>query len=446
MAFYNLVLPAFQGPERMTGDLNVAVAALAGTDDDEARGFSESLYRTLDDELGRADTGLDIQVRGPDSIGRIDGESAAERAASARRLARDIDADVVVYGSLEATDTGTQLRPEYWLSETKLRHPEDRVPVMGAVTVPDEPAGGQQLGAISVSGDIEALAPARARLRAQLARRTRAFAFFILGLGYYAEALGADAGSGAASALGRAERWFRAAERGDSWDPRVGAVLHLFEGNVALLQRRLPDAEAEYRIALRFDPGYVRAQLGAAETRFHRSAGDCEPRRVDRAGLAEAARGYAAVLASTDREPSVLGAKAAFGAGRVEVCRVIAGVGGSVATAGRRFQDIIAMWRGGFRPVLSQASEAYGGLGLLHLLRAEQGGGRREYQRAVDEYTEALKLSVAAQRRGIFHGVLGYLYARMHDEPAARREYDRAMRLDPERRAAYLREQRSLLD
>jgi tetratricopeptide (TPR) repeat protein len=450
---YQFVWPLFEDPPRMTGDLDVAVARFkggSGLDDDVASAMSDSAYRSIRAELRRvgvvtAGEGLDVQVRGPADVGAVDGDSPGERAVAARRLAATIDADVVVYGTLAEHGRTTVLEPEFWLPEDKLRHPEDRVPVMGAVTVPDVPSGGHSLGAISVEGDLSAAVLARTRLRAALANRTRAFALFVVGLAFYAEALAGGASAAAeADALLEANQWFRTSERTGAWDPRVEEVLQLFLGNVALKQGRPAAAIARYGRALRAEPGYVRAMLGAAEARYHLAAGDCDPRRARNVGLRKAERGYRRVAREED-DASVLRAKAQFGLGRLELCRMLAGQGGRLRVAQQHFHAVVATFEGGYSLARVVAAEAYGGLGLIHLLKGDPATDRTELRRAVADYRAALRLSTLPPRRGAFLAVLGYLHAKLGDVDTARAEYIEAMQLDPANRRSYRHEMRAVL-
>jgi hypothetical protein len=240
---YHFYKPLLTGPppkDAMTGELNVAVAGLAaasGTADDDASALSESLYRAVHAEVGKL-ASIDVQVAGPDTVGTIDGDRLDERLATARRLGDELDAHVLMYGTLQRTRDALEVRPEFLFAPGRVAHPEDRQPLLTAVTLPPAPVGRQPLGTIRERGPNAAELVARARLRARVAGRARAFAVFIVGLSHYTDAMTRlGAGESADRQLTIAERFFRHARSSGAWDPRVAHVLHLFLGNVALMRR-----------------------------------------------------------------------------------------------------------------------------------------------------------------------------------------------------------------
>ena len=452
VGIYQFVWPLLRGatpPAALTGDLNVAVApfSTAGTgSDDEARALSESAHRAISEQMQGVRTGpareLDIQIRGPSGLSAPAGR-AQERARSAAELASTLAADVVVYGTLVRHGHTTTLRPEFWINPRKVLHPEDRLPVMAAVTLPDAPAGAQPAGAITVDGSLDENPLARARLRADVASRARSLAIFFVGLALYSDALAGRQRGGVGFA--EAGRWFNSAAASGRWSGQSERVLELFLGNVALQQRKLAQAAQHYAHALRSDPRYTRARLGLAETRYHLSAHDCDPRRVDDSGLQAAVRGYRAVTSREATRWSVLRAKAEFGLGRIEVCRAITGQQGQLNVAKRHFGAITAAVERGLITNRAIASEAHGGSGLVYLLNGEERADATQLRQAIEHYNTALRLSRLPERQAAFYAVLGYLHAQLKDSHRARAAYEEAMRLDPAMRDEYAAELREYL-
>ncbi|MGH3101063.1 MAG: hypothetical protein ACRDPU_08715, partial [Thermoleophilia bacterium] len=391
VGLYNFYRPIVSGPPPktpLTGDLNVGVAQLAaaeGTDESYARGLSDSVFRAVQDDvrtLGRGSLKIDVQVGGPEQLGVVEGDSAEERLEAAQRLSREVDANVLLYGVVAASDDAVELRPEFAFADP-LRHPEDRQPLMTAVQVPPSPSGGQSIGVIRESADVTA----RARIREKAVTRARAFAAFIVGLSFYSEALRRQGeGEPAVRDLRDATRWFRAAGSA-GWDPRVSHVLDLFLGNVALLQGETDVSARHYDRALRSRADFARAQLGMAEVRFHQALASCTAPRIAGTGLPESMKRYRAVLASLDERPSLLRAKAEFGLGRAALCAGAAT--GDWATTERAFRAVTTAYDGGYAAIRAQAAGALGWRGLLIILRRDEAPARlrgavRDLERVIE--------------------------------------------------------------
>jgi tetratricopeptide (TPR) repeat protein len=444
---YRFYTPLITGPppkDPMTGDLNVAVAGLAaapGTSGEDASALSESLYRAVRDQVGKLSSGgapVDVQVAGPGDVGKIGGDAVDERLDTARRLSRELHADVLMYGTLRRRDDVLAVEPEFLFAPRSVAHPEDRQPLLTAVTLPPAPVGRQPLGAIRERGANAAELVARARLRARVAGRARAFAVFIVGLSHYTDAIGRlGAGRPADRQLATAERMLREARSSGDWDPRVAHVLHLFLGNVALMRHAYAAAGREYAAALRAEPGYDRAAFGAAEARFHRAAGgDCSAAAADTGGLAAAMRGYRAVAERAGTAPSLLRAKAQFGLGRAALCAGVAGVRGTWGTAEAAFEAVL---RDGDRAgAPAQVAGAHAGVGLVVLLRGDT--SRARLSAAAEHFEQAIAATPAGPQQGALWSFLAGARAALGEREAALAAYRKAMRLDPAHRAAYREE------
>lgn len=437
--FYWPIVSGPPSPTPLSGDLNVGVAQLAaapGTDESYAQALSDSTFRAVRKDVAKLGGGrvpIDLQVAGPDRVGTVEGESPADRLAEARELSRDIDAHVLLYGIVSASGDAVELRPEFAFAEP-LRHPEDGQPLLSAVQVPPTPSSGGSFGVIRESAagtDVTA----RASVREQAVTRARAFAAFILGLSYYAKAVEERAeGRGSAAELREASRLLGIARAG--WDPSAAHVLHLFLGNVALLQGRMPAAASQYGQALDSDADYARAELGMAEVRFQQASADCGGGAVP-GRLREAIRRYRSVLAAPGPQPELLRAKAQFGLGRAALCA------GDWPTAERELRAVVAAYDDGATAVRAQAAGALGGLGLIVLLRGDTDPD--VLRTGTQDLDRALELTPASPGKGALFSFLGAVQAQLGELRAARASYRQAMRLDPANRAAYAREADELL-
>lgn len=112
------------GPDRMTGDFNVAVAPfqVIGEGEEPERGedVANSIYGRLQANFEELDTPI-IHVWGPElprlnPIPVIKGNTAEERATAAEKLANDIDADIVIYGVVTTENGNWLVTPEFFVS------------------------------------------------------------------------------------------------------------------------------------------------------------------------------------------------------------------------------------------------------------------------------------------------------------------------------------------
>jgi tetratricopeptide (TPR) repeat protein len=449
---YQFYSPIFTGPParaQLSGDLNVGVAefaAAAGTSDSYVRALSDSLYRAVKDQVRSLAQGrlpLDLQVAGSDKVGAIGGDTDADRVETAERVAREMNAHLLLFGVARTSADGVELRPQFVFAQQVSAHPEDRQEMFAMVGLPPSPSGTHSLGVIRESGSMAAGVTARARARERAAKRVRAFAAFIVGLSHYTKAIQDQArGAGGAAALRAAARWFRVAER-TGWDPRAGHVLQLFLGNTALLNNDFENAQHRYRAALRYEPGYRRAELGLAEAMFHSVSSGCSPSGKTAQALGAPIRRYSAALSHASAAPSLLRSKAQFGLGRAALCLSLAAPTDRWSVAARHFRAIIGDYRGGFRAIRPQASGAFGGLGLIVILRGDT--SRERLQGAATDFREAIDLTPRSPAQGALFSFLGYVQAQLEQRAASLAAYRRAIELDPANEVRYRRESQELL-
>lgn len=417
------------GPEPMTGDYNVAVAEFGSApsagrpaEEDEAHNLSQSVYDRLDDELATIPrSGLKLDLRPPSRTGLIRGAGPDERAESASRLAREINADIVVYGTLGA-EVPTQFTTEFFLADRRLE---------GA----GELVGQHDLGSPArAPGDIRNPV-ARQDLTDQVLARTRALAEFIVGLSYYGvndNQLALD--------------HFEMARSSPGWDDDAGKqVLYLFLGNASGKLRQFATADGFYDRAVTLDPHYARARLGIAEVAFQQARGNCEKGSADPAGLARSLELYRAALGSPGQPAaSDIATKVAFGSGRILLCLSQALVADRWADAEQEFKSVIRTFRDGNERVREMAAESYADLGLVYLPTATDPDAPRAYRRAAEAYASAEDLTQRDDRKAFYSSVRGFVLARLGDAAGADEAYARAVDLerDPAKKAEYERARR----
>jgi hypothetical protein len=396
-------------PTRMAGDLNVVVAAFTtqGHPTDEGVALAHDAAKVLGSELPRLDRSLQVEIRGPESIGTVDGTGSGPRAVAAKELAQKIGADIVVYGDLNTGPQGTRLQPAFYLNTAKLpwaSNLDGGYAYGGPITVPY---------ALTVSPQ------ARARIRDALIRRTETYAQTFIGVGYYL-----------LHALTPAERHLRQAMV-QAPTPAVAALLGLLLGNIAARQRHLSAAVRDYSLASHNGATRSRAQLGLGDVGYEVAHKHCGAGEVSSVRLVSARQRFSAVLREVGglvavRPGSPLAAKAAFGEGQVDLCLAAAGHGRRWRAVHDEFTATIAAYTPNAPELRDDAAEAHAGLGLYYLLveRAPVAfeDGRREYRAAA-------KLTTLAKRRAYFDGAVGFADARLGDYGSAAIMYERGSQL-----------------
>jgi len=395
IAIWQFVIPLLQGPDPMTGDINVAVARFDAMDAEgrlidtpDAVALSHQVFDRLHTELVEelSVEGFDIGVVGPDEIGTIRGDTPEQRAKRAADLAREIRADVVIYGTYIVGPGVQEFQPEFYLSDRTLRAAEELV-------------GQYELGraeSLDPNNPISSQA-----FRGKMLARTRALSQFVVGLGYHALFQYAEA-----------REWFQAAYDTPGWDERDGKeILLLFLGWTTATAEDYEAAESHFAEALALNPDYSRAHYGAADVAFQRGRnGNCPPGDIDLEAMTEAIAGFERAREASFQPPLAdVEAQVSFGLGRVFLCQFLARtpVSGDVEA---QFRSVIDEFENGNDRLTELASESWANLGLFHI-------GQDPEQAAI-EYETAVELAPDPRRRGILECNLGsiYLALQRHDE------------------------------
>jgi tetratricopeptide (TPR) repeat protein len=408
-------------PPVMRGTLNVAIANFGSNDSrgqHEATGklatdVATAVADLLTEELRPLLARLRIEVRGPAQFPNVRGASATARADDVRKRAREIDADLVVYGALTTDGNTTTLQPELYVADT----------IRGDIGegVGDHPWGSP----LELPGAPERNPLLAQQMGEQLSARTKALASMIAGIWYYR-----------ANRPTLARRYLELAVATDSWRDQDGKeVVYLFLGNAAerhaaqqqrlgqnrVARRWFDQAVGYYRQALRIDREYARAYYGIAESRFLQIDLSCRPMRTDRQQLEQVVRDLERARAATNRPALAnIDAKIAFGLGRAYVCMTLAGVADRRAAAEHELDAAIKAFQQrpphdpstvGSREI---AAEAYAQRGLLATTYAGFPDARVRDLRAVEDYKQAIMLSAdRPPRLGVFYGNLADTYDRL---------------------------------
>ncbi len=366
LVLYLLLSPREQA--RMTGDFRVAVAGFVETghsgDPELGKELADGVYLRLQQWWQEQDTGFIVTVWGPERVGAVQGADREEQARSAERLASDIGADMLVYGTIDTSQATWQVAPEFYVSAENFHEAQEIV-------------GQHELGRpfpLSGQGNIAS----RIELSDRLAARTRILSQITLGLAYFS-----------VQRFDRALEAFQAAETVTGWDEQAGQqVLYLLLGNSAAKMGDLDRGEAYLRQALALDPEYARPLVTLAGIQYLRALKPFgqtnNPSDVDASLLDQAEATYwQASRASHQPALSDIPTKVHFGLGQCELMRAYSGHGGSYETAAEEFRAVIAAYGDGTNPRLRElAAESHARLGLIHDLSGHPDEAAEEYQAA----------------------------------------------------------------
>ncbi|HRQ42565.1 MAG TPA: hypothetical protein PLD25_32010 [Chloroflexota bacterium] len=375
------------GPGRMTGDFNIAVAPFyvngeAGAESGED--VANSIYGRLHQNFEDLNSPI-IQVWGPTEpritpVRAIIGNTPEKRAEEAAQLAEEINADIVVYGVVNASDSSWQVIPEFYISSKSFK---DAVEILGQ----------HKLGQIfTIPGnDSQAL-----RLAAgdRLTPRTEVLTHLAIGLTYYS-----------ISDYGRALENFMAIEENTLISEDVGAeVVFLLIGNTLGKQAQelrqitaeysgesaeqeiydlLLASESYYDRALQIDKQYARALVGKGSIAYLQAVGDGN--QVDLEGLNQAVIFYLGALTAANKPAlSDVDTKVHFGLGQSYLILSLVEKTISVDQVIAEFEAVIADYGDGKNPyVRDLAGEAHARLGLLYSRLGDNEKAVTEYEAAV---------------------------------------------------------------
>lgn len=316
-------------PVPMSGQLNVAVAEFPASDpagQKEAHRIAVQLADGLETSLQGA-LFQTVEVRGPDQIQALDGATRSEREASARALAEEIGADVVIDGTVSSGDPST-VAPVMLVRATRLA---DNPELAGYFDLLEVNAPGTLANPLTESTLIEGLD-----------RATQALSSFVQGVAYYAQ-LDEQPDNPVA-----AQQAFTAALGSPELPVALQEATHTFLGSLALFRHDLATARTEFDRAVTLNPSSTRGHLGQAEVRLLQSSGvRCEAGStgIDGPGLTEAGAAFAAIAPNpTDPEvvQSAIHLKATLGRARALRCRSQAGLSSDFAMATGLLDEVIA--------------------------------------------------------------------------------------------------------
>lgn len=393
-ALYFLLAP-HKDPRAWNGNWHIAVANFvvegggAGERDLGDR-VAKVVYSTMTGDMRELIASNQIEVRDPGSVGRISGASAKERADAASRVAKAINAHMVIYGVVQVSGLDYTITPEFYINPdpNTLNPAGDK-----ELTGPNELGAPQE-----ISGPVEA--GFDQELRSRMSERLQVLAVMSMGLANYST-------HRYDLALGRFED-----AKAMQWPEDMSKeLLYLMIANATgkvgqenftkkqfdVAQQKFTEAEAiytqaeqEYDRAHPSAPGYARAMIGQGSVLYMRvllqfnASGN--PAGIDRALLAKSIASYQSALDSPNKPDGAdVTETASMGIGQCYILQKLAGDQPNFALATAAFQVIIHSYDQSHEPRLQElAGDAHARLGLIHRLEGNTAAAIQEYQTAVD--------------------------------------------------------------
>ena len=294
----------------------------------------------------------------------------------------------MLYGTLEFDGVHSVLAPEFVLNDQRLD---------GALELTGHHALGTPIEARGAPLD------AQRALRGDTRARIVALARFMVGLSFYR-----------VDELDQARSQFDRVRKDDAWRDEDGKELvHLFLGNVESKLGRYDEAADEYATALQLNSQFARAMIGEGELLYLQGLGEaaaepdaevCTPATIDQARLDGAVERYEDAAAAAE-QPAIadVDLKSAYGIGRVELCRYLAGDWERADATGDRFRHVIDGFDSGRESVRSLASESNAHLALLASSDPQRTGDAVAAAcEAVRLYEQAIELAISPDRKELF--------------------------------------------
>jgi tetratricopeptide (TPR) repeat protein len=367
------ILPPGTPPMSKNG-FNVAVAEFAmidsngkETSSDISRQFSDGLFTTIENETNQLPAALQVELRGPKDVGIVGNDD------SAREIAQDLEATILIYGRVERDDQGFyQVEPRFFVKD------QTTFSYGSEVTGPEYL--GQPVTGLTLGPDQEF------EFNLKLNARSQALGDLFRGLAYFSIH---DYKSAAVE--------FQDAVDIPHWERHEGQeVAYLLLGAAHLrgwdlIQNPgvLAAAADAFNQAYDINPGYVRNYLSLGAVAVAQAQIPNESRtgigKVDKAKLVEGINWYSAGLDQTQPPQAYIPTKAAFGLGQAYLLGYeFHVIDGSKELSRKYFQQVIDEYQAEKVSDLAWfAAHAHAGLGRLAGLDSNWPTMSDEYRLAI---------------------------------------------------------------
>lgn len=369
-------------PLPMTGDFNLAVAQFGEIKNgrietsDLSLQISNAVFNFLDSEYKATDFGLEVQVS-QKNIGVITEDAEAEQ------LAEEINADIVVYGTIYTEQDEAVLRPRFFVAERS-----DRIDLTAQTA---ELTGQFQL-AVPITFSRASINSLEV-LNSDVQSKAGILVSFTEGLVYLADKNFVGADSAFRGAIDQAQ---------NHGDFAGKEVLYLSLGVAKAQQKKFEEALQNFNTALALNKEYARAYLGRGNIYYDRYQHENRnPIKLDLA-LGE----YENALAARDQPAGayVLD-KVNYSFGNIYLAKAQAsGEAEFFQKAIEYYQKVIARYdeQSDDERLKELAAHAYFGLGAAHERQSQDAVAIEAYQRSTDLTTDdELKTRAETRLEGI---------------------------------------------
>lgn len=362
-------------PKKMTGDFRIAVAGFYTVGDSDSsdigKELSSSVYTKIDVSLSDLKADYNISIWPPEQVGQISGDTAEERSKSAQEIAEKIDANVVIYGFIDATKPTWQVIPEFYIASVNSFQAE-------------EITGQYPLGqSFTLKGQENAAR--RLDLKDKFSARSQAISKVTIGLLYYS-----------IQEYEKALDIYKTAENIEGWEDDQGKeVLYLLMGNAAGKANQLDTALEYLNKSLQIDPEYARPYISMAGVYylqalipFETSTKPRDEKRtdIDQKLLLKSIDTFQLALSATNQPAlSDISTKVHFGLGQCYFMQAYGGADVNLQLVADEFQHVINDYGDGKNPRVREfAAESHARMGLLYIFSGYPVDASKEYQLAAD--------------------------------------------------------------
>lgn len=357
-------------PEKMTGSFRIAVAGFETIGDSESSDtgneLSLSIFNKIDESISDIKKTYDINVWGPEQVGYVSGLSAEERLDSAQSIAEKIDANIVIYGLVDASSSPWKIYPEFYISSLQAYQVEE---ITGQYDF------GEPIQIFSTEVDSR-----RFEVNEKFSARSQAISNITIGLLYFS-----------IRDYEKALDSYKAVEELEDWEDQQGkAVLYLLMGNAAGKSGELDMALDYLEKSLVIDPEYARPYITEAGMYYLQALQKFEDSKdredIDQQLLIKAIETYDQALSASHRpDKSDIETKVHFGLGQCYLMQAYGGLDVDPNLAANEFQQVIDEYGNGENPrVREMAAESHARLGLLYVFSGNLAKASEEYQLAAD--------------------------------------------------------------
>lgn len=427
-----------QKPVAMDPGFNVAVAEFMVEDTNgsqitsgEGLQFSKWLYERVESGLNQelkefTDT---FHIWPPENTGVITGADEKERAGAAAARAKEIGADILIYGVLQQDEAKSDTTIEFYVNHDSFDEAEDiKGPhVFGGALRIKNPfkEGLDELGNLP------------------LKERAKSLSLLAIGLAYYS----IDDFDQAITYLSLADgenEWYEKAEGKHVVKLLLGNA-YLRKSSIEKDAQLVPTARVYYSQALELDSEYARAIMGMANVDLMLALGDPNDHetQIDLKRLKNAEAGYKNALAYKNENDVVnVQSKVDYGLGNVYLLRYQLEGGDWLDQAYERFAAVAAAYESGNTDIKDMAAHAYARMGFIADVY------RGNTANAIAHYEKATKLA-SPFYEGLYLSILGDRYVEACQLDLAEEAYGDAIqvakRMDQREQVAAYRDKQAML-